>query len=301
MPKFSVVIPSYNRSTFLKSAIESVLKQDFSDFELLVIDDGSTDQTQTMVNELSERDKRIKYIFQSNGERGKARNNGFDHAKGEYVVFLDSDDEFLPGHLSHLNELSEQHPEVLLLATNYEFFENGKSIKAPIDNIEEGFHDYSVLLRGNPFASNVCVKKSNPSYIPFPEDRTYSAMEDWMFLFSNLWTKNLFLSKKSTVRMNEHPNRSMRFHTDIIQKRELATAFLIQHFSFSKREKKQLKGNTFYFLAIHSYLDHKKAQAIRYFFKSFLLLGPSKKLLILFPKIIVGQKMISQLKNKFRS
>lgn len=301
MPKFSVVIPSYNRATFLKSAIASVVQQDFSDFELLVIDDGSTDQTQAVVKEFSEKDQRIKYIFQSNGERGKARNNGFDHAIGEYVVFLDSDDEFFPGHLSHLNEISEQYPEVLLLATNYEFFENGKSIKAPIDNVEEGFHDYSVLLRGNPFASNVCVKKLNPSYIPFQEDRSFSAMEDWMFLFSNLWTKNLYLSKKSTVRMNEHPNRSMRFHTDIIQKRALATEYLLHHFSLTKREKKQLKGNTYYFLAIHSYLDHKKGPAMHYFFKSLFLLGFSKKLLLLFPKIIVGQKSVSQFKNKFRS
>lgn len=96
-PIFSVVIPAYNRQTTIIRSIESVLNQTFKDFEIIVVDDGSTDNTYQLVNELS--DSRIKYIKQINSGATSARNNGIMHSQGQYISFLDSDDEWFPNML----------------------------------------------------------------------------------------------------------------------------------------------------------------------------------------------------------
>ena len=92
MPFFSIVIPVFNRSSFITDTVNSVLLQEYKEFELLVIDDGSTDSTNAILHHQFASDGRIKIITQENKERGAARNNGFKHATGTYIVFLDSDD-----------------------------------------------------------------------------------------------------------------------------------------------------------------------------------------------------------------
>ena len=95
---FSIIIPSYNRANHLPKAIESVLAQSFTDWELIIVDDGSTDNTSDVV--ASYNDPRIKYIYQENAERSAARNNGIRNANGEWICFLDSDDVYLNQHLA---------------------------------------------------------------------------------------------------------------------------------------------------------------------------------------------------------
>ncbi|MBC7861515.1 MAG: glycosyltransferase family 2 protein, partial [Bacteroidia bacterium] len=231
MPLFSIIIPSYNRGHFLTATIQSVLKQDFTDFEILIIDDGSTDNTSAIVHELIAKHACVRYFLKANEERAAARNYGIKEAKGELIVFLDSDDEFLPGHLSHLKNLADEHPKINFFATKFDFIENGLVFKAPIDQLQEGIYDYKILKKGNPFACNVCIRNNNPDLRLFKADRIYSGMEDWIFLFSNTWSQDLFLSEKTTVRMNEHPNRSMRFNKIIVEKRILATQYIVKNFS----------------------------------------------------------------------
>ena len=116
-PFFSVVIPTYNRAHLIKKTIESVRQQTFSNWELIVVDDGSTDNTKEVV--LSIDDERIHYVYQNNAERGVARNNGFHHSKGRYICFLDSDDYYEKDHLEslHLAILSKESPVAFLLRT----------------------------------------------------------------------------------------------------------------------------------------------------------------------------------------
>jgi len=103
---FSVVIPSYNRADIIEKCIDSVLSQTEQSFEIVVVDDGSKDNTQQVVEAIN--DKRIRYIYQENGGGSKARNTGIDNARGQYVAFLDSDDVFLPHHLSASLEVLKQ-------------------------------------------------------------------------------------------------------------------------------------------------------------------------------------------------
>lgn len=89
MLHFSVIIPTYNRASMLPKAIESVLAQTYPNWELIIVDDGSTDNTKELVANFIEKDGRIKYIYQENAERSAARNNGIKNAKGEYICFLE--------------------------------------------------------------------------------------------------------------------------------------------------------------------------------------------------------------------
>jgi glycosyltransferase involved in cell wall biosynthesis len=101
-PIFSVVIPTYNRGHLLIRAIQSVLRQTFHDFELIIVDDGSTDETKKIVETF--RDPRIRYFYQNNKDRSAARNAGAVLALGKYLTFLDSDDEVTPEWLEYFAE-----------------------------------------------------------------------------------------------------------------------------------------------------------------------------------------------------
>ncbi|MBD0388947.1 MAG: glycosyltransferase family 2 protein [Nostoc sp. C3-bin3] len=115
-PKISVIIPTYNRSYLIKDAIESVLNQTYQDFELIIIDDGSTDNTKEALAEYGER---LQYIYQENQGRSAARNHGINLAKGEYIAFLDSDDVWFPDKLARQVPILESAPENVVLVHGY--------------------------------------------------------------------------------------------------------------------------------------------------------------------------------------
>lgn len=104
---FSIIIPTYNREKLIGLAINSVINQSFIDWELIIIDDGSTDKTKEVVKPYL-KDNRVKYFFQKNAERSAARNNGILKSQGKYICFLDSDDTFLTNHLQDLNDLIQK-------------------------------------------------------------------------------------------------------------------------------------------------------------------------------------------------
>ncbi len=105
--KFSIIIPAYNCENDITAACESVTSQTFRDFELIIVDDGSRDNTREVIRLLAEKDDRIKPIFQTNGGPAKARNRGLDAASGEYVLFLDCDDTLKSGSLETIYDVSD--------------------------------------------------------------------------------------------------------------------------------------------------------------------------------------------------
>ena len=121
-PAVSVIIPTYNRGTWLSETVESVLTQSFADFELLVIDDGSTDDTASVM----ERFLSVRY-FRGNENLGvsHARNEGLRHAVGRYICFLDSDDLWKKDKLKSQVEWMDQHPEYVVSYTDEIWIRNG--------------------------------------------------------------------------------------------------------------------------------------------------------------------------------
>ena len=96
MPRVSVVVPVYNVEEFLETCLDSLAAQTFEDFEAILVDDGSTDRSGEIVQRYADRDPRFRVDTQANGGLSKARNTGADEAKGEFLVFLDSDDALPP-------------------------------------------------------------------------------------------------------------------------------------------------------------------------------------------------------------
>ena len=113
-PYFSIIVPVYNVERYLKRCIETIIVQEFQDFEVIIIDDGSTDNSSKICDELSKNDERIKVIHKKNEGLGMARNTGIDIAKGKYILFVDSDDYILPDLLRDVHETMEQYnPEII--------------------------------------------------------------------------------------------------------------------------------------------------------------------------------------------
>lgn len=138
----SVVIPSYNRATLVKRAAESVLAQSYKDLELIVVDDGSIDDTASVIKSLN--DSRIRYVYQKNSGACVARNNGIEQAKGEYIAFHDSDDIWHEKKLEHqLKILETNKADVVFCRMNRVY--NGKVVGAVSDYFKDGFLAYDTL------------------------------------------------------------------------------------------------------------------------------------------------------------
>lgn len=115
MPQISVIIPTYNRERFVTKAIDSVLNQTFTDFEIIVIDDGSTDGTGRMLTAYG---KKIRYTYQENSGVSSARNVGIEQARGKWIAFLDSDDEWKEDYLSTQMAQAKKFPYAVAHITN---------------------------------------------------------------------------------------------------------------------------------------------------------------------------------------
>ncbi len=118
MPEVSVIIPTYNRARYVTKAIESVLAQTYRDYEIVVVDDGSTDNTKEILQTYMDR---IRYNYQDNSGVSAARNAGIKAAKGEWIAFLDSDDEWLPERLAIPMEQATRKSDVIAHITNLVF------------------------------------------------------------------------------------------------------------------------------------------------------------------------------------
>lgn len=109
MVKVSIIIPTYNRAQLLPRALETVLSQTYKDFEVIVVDDGSTDNTPEIMKQF---EGRVKYIRKENGGSASARNRGIEESKGEYIAFLDSDDYWMPEKLAEQVKILDAYPKV---------------------------------------------------------------------------------------------------------------------------------------------------------------------------------------------
>jgi glycosyltransferase involved in cell wall biosynthesis len=134
MPKVSVIIPAYNCQSFIAETVESILAQTYPDYEIIVVDDGSTDNTRDVLQRYEDR---VRYVYQENSGVGAARNRGLSLARGEYIAFLDHDDLWLPEKLETQMKILETRPEVGLVYSNcYHIDEAGTILGRYFDHIK---------------------------------------------------------------------------------------------------------------------------------------------------------------------
>lgn len=138
MPFFSIVIPLYNKQKDIAATLQSVFAQTFADYEVIIVNDGSTDGSESEVLQFD--DNRIVYIKTENRGVSQARNLGMEKARGEYIAFLDADDYWFPGHLETLQQLITKYPKAGLYATNYRFaYPNGILVDTDFSSLGSNF------------------------------------------------------------------------------------------------------------------------------------------------------------------
>jgi glycosyltransferase involved in cell wall biosynthesis len=178
-----VIIPTYNRADFIGEAIQSVLSQTYTDYELIVVDDGSTDETAQVVAQFGER---VKYVYQDNAGRSSARNAGIAVAQGELLSFLDSDDRMLLNNLESLVTLLDERPEVSVAYGWYYWMDqDGQPLMWEAPEIEgDGFAEHASPVSPWP---GVFLPPSGPTL----EGRIFSrlALEETMMIGSALFRR----------------------------------------------------------------------------------------------------------------
>jgi glycosyltransferase involved in cell wall biosynthesis len=169
-PAFSVIIPVHNRAGLLRGAIQSVLVQTFQDFEIVVVDDGSSDNPQSVVSAFA--DPRIRFIRQDNQGGGAARNTAIDAARGRYIAPLDSDDQFLPHHLAAMQALLEGSENLVGYARVRVDRGKGRTFLKPPRAIAEGEHMATYLLceRGFVPTDTVVVARETARRVRYDPD-----------------------------------------------------------------------------------------------------------------------------------
>lgn len=222
MYKFSIIIPTYNRAAFLPKTIESVLAQTYTDWELIVVDDGSTDNTKDVVTQYS--DSRIRYIYQDNAERCVARNNGIAHASGEYVCFLDSDDIYTEGYLSKLSEIIDANCSCPLFIVSSMIVENseGERLSRP-PKLENNHYDYffrnsippslvcvsAEILRKHKFDVRIIVSEDTKMWVDLMSEQPRVIINDYVgirYLFHegntiNVSKRNVYKDRQNTLKL----------------------------------------------------------------------------------------------------
>jgi glycosyltransferase involved in cell wall biosynthesis len=180
-PFFTVVIPLYNKQNHVKKTIETALNQIFQDFEIVVVNDGSKDESPKVVKSIN--DSRIKIIDQENAGVSVARNRGIKEAKADYIAFLDADDLWLPDFLQTIYDLIYKCPNAGMYATAYKISENGKTKSVKITGLPSipfkgyipNYFKCVVLGENLVWTSAVCIPKKvfYAHDISFPEGEKY--------------------------------------------------------------------------------------------------------------------------------
>ncbi|MCD8291105.1 MAG: glycosyltransferase [Prevotella sp.] len=221
---FSIIVPLYNKETTIKRTIDSVLKQTCQDFEIVVVDDGSKDNGASIAQEID--DNRITVIRQPNGGVSAARNKGIEHAKGQFITFIDADDEYAPEHLETLKHLIENYPDYNVYATSHLIVSgstksmpyiknlNFKTSKKSNEGVLESYF-HTVASRHNPLhIGSISVRRAAIGEIRFPVG--VKAGEDLYFIARLMVENEIVFSLDYTYIYNfEETNRVMNIHEKV--------------------------------------------------------------------------------------
>lgn len=178
MKLISVIMPVYNAEEFIEEAIESILYQSFGDFEFIIVNDGSTDESDRIIRKYADMDSRIQYIVKENGGVAAALNEGLEKANGKYVARMDADDVSYPERFEVMYEYMETHTDIDICGSWA--LENGKKpLKKPIDDadIRLSMVIYSPFIHPTVFFRRDFLEKNNIRY-------SYTCAEDY-----DLWIR----------------------------------------------------------------------------------------------------------------
>ncbi len=271
MPLVSIIIPTYNRKSFVVKTIDSLLKQESDDYELIVVDDGSTDDTEEHFKSFSH--PKVSYYKIANSERGYARNFGARQAKGEYVNFFDSDDLAYPNHVKHAVDFisAKNKPEVFHL--DYDI-KTPEGDNVPFTRISDSEIGKWLIDHGNVLSCNgVFIRKDIAEQFPFCESRILSGTEDyalWLRLSSRF---KIWRVPGATSTIINHELRSMASHdvVKLINRNMFLLDYLQndEHFMYYVGENfNLLESECFSYIALHIVLAGNNKQGFNFLLKA---------------------------------
>jgi len=208
-PLVSVIIPAYNAEKFLEEAINSVLNQTYPNMEIIVIDDGSTDNTKSKVLSF----KNIRYIYQKHSGIAEARNRGIENAEGEYIAFLDADDLWMPHKTEIQLNFLLKNPEYAAVSTDWLIFENGKIISESYLSsryIDPQKSFYENLLRENIALTSSVIAKKDVIVKVGMFDTSFCTYEDRDLMLRISAEYKFGLINEVLVKKRNHPSQATK-------------------------------------------------------------------------------------------
>ncbi|HRS54346.1 MAG TPA: glycosyltransferase family A protein [Bacteroidales bacterium] len=272
---FSIITPTFNRAKLLNNTIVSVLNQTFKNWELIIIDDASTDNTYNIVHNFNE--KRIKYIKNNvNLERSRSRNKGIEAACGEYICFLDSDDLWEDDHLKNIyNYLINNNLPKVLIFTNYKWlYENGNYKNIELPNPDK-YNPVEYIIEYQPLTSSVCIPAKILKKFKFKNELTIN--ED-VELFARIATQIPIIKLNNySVNLLIHKNNTRNNTVDYITPQIEVFKLLCKQKITGKKISKKFKKKRIKLLKIWLIRDLEQRKEIKKMKKEiikFLLLYP---------------------------
>ena len=263
----SVIIPTYNRAHLIGRAIQSVLNQTYQDFELIVVDDGSTDNTEDIIRQFQEKDKRIRYIKHDKNKGGSAaRNTGIKNSVGKYIAFQDSDDEWLPKKLEkQMKIFKKESPNLGIVYTGFYRIKDSEKKYIPSHEIvkKEG-RIYEELLKGNFITTqSILVRKECFKKVGI-FDENLPRLQDWELVMR--------LSKYYDFKCIDEPLLISYYTTDSISANnkaliEALELILTKHYK-NFNNYKEILSRHYFDLGRILYLDGYLINSRRYFIKA---------------------------------
>lgn len=227
----SVVIPLYNKEASIAQSLKSVLSQEYDDFEVVIVDDGSTDGSVGVVEAIN--DSRIRQIKQENGGPSKARNTGVKNAKGEWILFLDADDELEPDALEYFANLIRKFSDFkFFCAPFYDSIGGHKSLSFQyIDGIvKDPFYEFCIRRVMPRIGSFIC---SRGLCLAEPFNDSIRRYEDFEWLFRIYKRTNIYSASKPVLKTNGDFNAASHARSDI--KEDFMGHLNFRHKSFSEK------------------------------------------------------------------
>jgi glycosyltransferase involved in cell wall biosynthesis len=263
-------MPIYNRAGFLTTSITSVLNQTFTDFELLCVDDGSTDTSVDVIKDFANKDNRVHLVeLKQNEGRCVARNTGIELAKADWICFLDSDDVFYPNHLETHHSLIQQYPKYNIFAT--EQIISGKTKKYGNPKLRKSILEINlkdIILTSSLQINQLCFNKTKVDTRFTNENVPVS--EDWLFTRQLLLKTPMLKVNTVTNELLDHPNRTMRLISaeDFVLWKEMTVMTFLNSPNLAHSLRRKLKSFIWLLCANTLLSDGKKKLATPFFLEA---------------------------------
>lgn len=266
---FSIIIPTYNRAHILPETLRSVFDQEFDDYEVIVVDDGSNDGTEAIVTALN--NDKLRYYYKQNEERSIARNYGADRARGRYLLFLDSDDKITRNHLSEAARYLEKHAlQPQFLFAGYEIYNpDGTRL---YKFAHDGIFDSKKLFFGNFLGcSSVFVSRELFMKHRFNTDSRLILFEDWELWLRLSSESPIHCIPSSSIVMINHTGRSVLNydHRQLISKILFFRDHVCNSVAGIGRKRRTFLMGIYSYAALHIALSgQKRGLVLNYLFKA---------------------------------